>query len=55
MVRCDWCGEEITVADEQADEVLYIDGKTVHADCYYSKLGEEVEEHPISRPRIRRG
>lgn len=24
-------------------------------DCYYEKLGEEIEKHPICSPRVRRG
>jgi hypothetical protein len=32
-----------------------IGDKEVCSDCYYEKLGELVEEHPIATGRVRRG
>ena len=37
------------------DERHTVDGKQVCSDCYYGELGEEVEEYPISHPRVHRG
>lgn len=52
---CAKCGDELTDAMRQAEEIRTIDGKEVCADCYFRELGGEVEQHPISHPRVRRG
>ncbi|MDO8620454.1 MAG: hypothetical protein Q7R64_03860 [bacterium] len=46
-ILCAICREPITVAHLQAEEVLPFQGKGAHADCFYQKLGELIEEHPI--------
>jgi len=55
--KCGICKKPIT--DVHPDEVrmIKIGGKSkpVHDDCYFEKLGDEVEKHPICSPRVRRG
>ena len=51
-MNCAVCGKPIKVlssADELDD--FTIDGKPVHEDCYYKKLGEEVEQFPPASRR----
>ncbi len=46
-ILCAICQEPITVAHIPAEEVHTFRGKDVHADCYYQKLGELIDQHPI--------
>jgi hypothetical protein len=46
---CPLC--EKPIIDEHPDEVRMFDGKQVHTDCYFQKLGEVIENHPITSPR----
>ncbi len=52
MKICSLCEKEI----KEGEPVQLIqDNQEVHDDCYYKKLGEIVEQHPIVNPtRIRR-
>lgn len=45
------CGTDLTTVSgrHRLEDGSYCD------DCYYEKLGELVEQHPIVSPRVRRG
>lgn len=45
---CNKCGRKWE--DDESD-CERIDGKPMCSDCYYEKIGELVEEHPIGLPR----
>jgi hypothetical protein len=47
------CGEPL---DPRVDgERQKIGGREVREDCYYASFGDWIDDHPIGRPRIRRG
>lgn len=50
MKRCWICEKEITLAHELGEEVRTLNDGEVHADCYYTRLGHVIEEHPIPNP-----
>lgn len=43
------CGQPMPDPSEQ----YTMGGKYVRADCWYDKMGEEIEKHPILSPRLR--
>lgn len=45
---CSLCENPIT--DVHPDEVKLYDNKPVHDDCYFDKLSELIEAHPIVSP-----
>ncbi len=48
---CAICGKSLIFI--HPDEVRIYEDKPVHDDCYFEKLGELVEKHPINSPRYR--
>lgn len=50
---CPACKKEILVPSEEMRNKL--NGVYVCDSCYYSELGQWVEEHPIRKPGTRRG
>ncbi len=58
IVLCSICrdpNKPLTDGEYQAEEIQRTPDGDAHADCYYAKLGEEVEAHPIHHPGLRRG
>lgn len=52
---CVICKKSITEAGFQTEEVQKMRDGFAHADCYYEKIGEVIEKHPICSPRVHRG
>lgn len=50
--KCPHCG---VVLKETVTGKRRLGDADVCSDCYYEKLGELVEEHPITTGRVRRG
>ena len=51
---CAICNKPITDIHHD-EEPRTFQGKPVHEDCYFAKLGEAIEQQPYSTPRVRRG
>ncbi len=55
-MKCAICGKEIDERQELDQRATNTPQGPVHEDCYYDKLGEEIEKYPIGghlRPRGR--
>ena len=51
IMKCDICGEDIHFQCND-DDPKRISGKPVCEDCYYERLGEMMEQHPIGFPIV---
>ena len=51
--NCGVCHKPVT--DVHPDEVKMVNKKPAHDECYFEKLGEEIEKHPLILPSLRRG
>ena len=49
---CELCTLPITGIEDKMEPQFY-SGKWVHADCYFDKLSDLIEEYPIRTPRVR--
>ena len=56
-ILCPACSKPLTSEDlkEALDLNTKIDEKWAHSSCYYEKLGEAVEDNPITRPPLHHG
>jgi len=59
VVLCGICAEPMTESDKhdpQGPQSVQKGGKSVpvHADCYFDRLADAVEDFPILPPRLRR-
>lgn len=54
-VICKNPSKPLTDGEFQAEEIQHTSEGPAHADCYYQKLGEGIEEHPICSPRFCNG
>ena len=50
--KCPYCG---VLLQETITGKRRIGDQEVCSDCYYERLGELIEEHPITTGRVRRG
>lgn len=53
--RCSKCKRQFTEGQRLAEEIHRTKAGLVCSDCYYGSIGESIEKHPISNPRVRRG